>query len=414
MTHLLIIWRNICQKPLQSLLSIAVIASSIAMTIVVMLLSSSIQQGLIKAAEPFDLIVGAKGSPNQLVLNTVFLQDVPIGNIAYDLVGKLEKNPLVQSAIPIGFGDNYRGFRFISTEQSIFEHVIKNGQPPWLQLAQGRKFTSPFEAVIGAKAAAATGLKVGDQFTSSHGLVAGNGEGEHEHAEKFTVVGILKELNGPYDSGILVPLESVWQMHEHHHENESVHAETIEHDEHEDDEKEKSTTVILVKPKGYAEAMMLYQQFQKSQDAQLIFPAQVVVKLFAILGEGEKILQMIGYAVLTMAILVSAFSLYWSAVSRNRERAILRSIGAGNRDILAIVFGEGIILVMSGIISGVILGHGIFSFIANLLQKKTAIAIVGTFSMAELGMLTAVLFVGIIASVVPAIHTAKEDVANEL
>lgn len=412
MTHLLIIWRNICQKSLQSFLSIAVIASSIAMTIVVMLLSSSIQQGLIKAAKPFDLIVGAKGSPNQLVLNTVFLQDVPIGNIAYDLVEQLEKNPLVQSAIPIGFGDNYRGFRFISTEQSIFEHVIKNGQPPWLQLAQGRKFTSPFEAVIGAKAAAATGLKLGDQFTSSHGLVAGSGE--HEHAEKFTVVGILKELNGPYDSGILVPLESIWQMHEHPHENESVHAEAIEHDEHEDDEKGKSTTVILVKPKGYAEAMMLYQQFQKNQQAQLIFPAQVVVKLFAILGEGEKILQMIGYAVLTMAILVSAFSLYWSAVSRTRERAILRAIGAGNRDILAIVFGEGAFLVMSGIITGVLLGHGAFLFIANLLQKKTAIAIVGTFSMAELGMLIAVLFVGMIASVVPAIHTAKEDVANDL
>jgi putative ABC transport system permease protein len=405
MTYLLIVWRNLWQKPLHSLLSIAVIASSIAMTIVVMLLSSSIQQGLIKAAEPFDLIVGAKGSPNQLVLNTVFLQDVPIGNIDYDLVEALEKNPLVQSAIPIGFGDNYRGFRLISTEERIFEHVIKNGEPPWLQLAQGRKFTGAFEAVLGAKTAEATGLKLGDQFTSSHGVIAG--AGEEEHAEKFTVVGILKDLNGPYDSGILVTLESIWHMHEHGH----AHAEVAGHDEHEN---EKSTTVILVKPKGYAEAMRLYQQFQKNQEAQLIFPAQVVVQLFAILGEGQKILQMIGNAVLTMAMLVSAFSVYWSAISRTRERAILRAIGAGDRDILAIVFGEGAFLVLSGTIAGVLFGHGIFSLIANILQKKTAIAIVGTFSMVEMNMIIAVVLVGMIMSIVPAVHTAKKDIADDL
>lgn len=413
MTHLLIIWRNIWEKPLQSALSILLIGCSIALTIVVMLLAGSIQQGLIKAAEPFDLIVGAKGSPNQLVLNTVFLQDVPIGNIAYDLVDELEKNPLVESAIPIGFGDNYRGFRIISTEEKIFTHTIKSGAPVWLQLEQGKEFSAPFEAVIGAKTAEATGLRIGDQFSSSHGVVAGSGG--DEHAEKFTVVGILKEVYGPYDSGILVSLESTWKMHEHHeHDGKHEHdePEAIEHDENHDHK--KSTTVILVKPKGYAEAMQLYQQFQKKHDAQLIFPSQVVVKLFAILGEGQKILQVIGYAVLAMALLVSAFSLYWSALSRTRERAILRSIGAGNRDILAIVFGEGVILITSGIVFGTALGHSIFSMIAHILQQKTSIAITGSFTLGEVNMLIAVLIVGILASVVPAVHTAKSDIGDGL
>ncbi|MDF2876279.1 MAG: acidobacterial duplicated orphan permease, partial [Sporomusa sp.] len=79
MIHWLIAWRNLCQKPLHSLLSIAVVGTAMAMTLIIMLLASSVQQGLIQATEPFDLIIGAKGSPNQLVLNTVFLQDVPIG-----------------------------------------------------------------------------------------------------------------------------------------------------------------------------------------------------------------------------------------------------------------------------------------------------------------------------------------------
>ena len=96
MIHLLIAWRNLCQKLLPSLLSIAVVSTAVAMTIIVMLLSASIRHGLVLATEPFDLIAGAKGSPNQLVLNTVFLQDVPIGNIDYALSKKLSANPLVE------------------------------------------------------------------------------------------------------------------------------------------------------------------------------------------------------------------------------------------------------------------------------------------------------------------------------
>lgn len=402
MMHLLIIWRNICDKPLQSVLSIAVTASSIALTIVVMLLASSVQQGLVKAAEPFDLIVGAKGSPNQLVLNTVFLQDAPIGNIDFGLVDTLMNNPLVESAIPLGLGDNYRGFRMIGTQESLFAHQIKSGGAAWLQMADGKPFARPFEAVIGAKVAAETGLGLGDQFDSSHGVILG--AGQVRHPEKFTVVGILKELNGPYDSGVLVPLESVWDMHAAHQDISSQDTPT----------KDRSTTVILVKPKGYAEAMLLYQQFQKNAQAQLIFPSQVVVKLFAMLGEGEKILRVIGGAVLVLSMLVTAFSLYWSALSRSRDRAILRAVGAGRRTIWMIIFGEGTLLVVISLLLGTIAGHGIFAMIAEVLQKKTALAVTGGFTGMEVIVLLSILAVGMLASIIPAIRMARRDIADDL
>ncbi|HEY3308144.1 MAG TPA: ABC transporter permease, partial [Desulfuromonadaceae bacterium] len=336
MIHLLIAWRNLWLKPVQSLLTVAVVATALAMTITVMLLASSIQRGLIQATEPFDLIVGAKGSPNQLVLNTVFLQDVPIGNIDYSLARELASNPLVDTAIPIGYGDNYRGYRIAGTEPAIFEHRIKAGQLPWIQLAQGHPFTGQYEAVIGAKTAAETGLKLGDQFASSHGVVAG---GQSHGDKKYTVVGVMRPVNGPYDQAILVSLASIWDVHshtpiggstdkqldpakqteakeeaeddhDHGHENDHKHV----RDNEDEDEHERGTTVVLVKPKGYAEAMRLYQDFQKDKRAQLIFPSQVVVQLFAVLGEGEKVLSMIGYAVFAMAMLLVSFSLYWSAL----------------------------------------------------------------------------------------------------
>lgn len=402
MMHLLIIWRNICNKPLQSALNILVTAGSVALTIVVMLLASSIQQGLIKAAEPFDLIVGAKGSPNQLVLNTVFLQDVPIGNIDYSMVDSLADNPLVESAIPLGFGDNYRGFRMIGTEESLFTHQIKSGEPAWLQMAAGKPFARPFEAVIGTKVAAEAGLGIGDRFDSSHGVISGAGQAQHP--EQFTVVGILKELGGPYDSAVLVPLESIWDMHAGHQEMGSQNMA----------DKEPSTTVILVKPKGYAEAMMLYQQFQKNMQAQLIFPAQVVVQLFAMLGEGEKILKVIGGVVLALSMLIIGFSLYWSALTRSRDRAILRAVGAGRRTILLIVFGEGTLLITISLVLGTIAGHGIFAMIAEVLQKKTALAIASGFTGMEAIVLVSILIVGMLASIIPAVRMAKGDIADDL
>ncbi|BBB90277.1 MAG TPA: ABC transporter permease [Methylomusa anaerophila] len=440
MIHLLIAWRNLWFKPVQSMLTVAVVATSLAMTITVMLLASSIQGGLIKAAEPFDLIVGAKGSPNQLVLNTVFLQDVPIGNIDYSLTRELAANPLVATAIPIGFGDNYRGYRIVGTEAAIFEHRIKAGQLPWIQLAQGHPFREQYEAVIGAKTAAETGLKLGDQFVSSHGVVAG---GESHADKKFTVVGVMRPLNGPYDQAIFVSLASIWDVHSHAHEEEGTgkdndldnHNQTKqgaedEHNNHSDQDNERQhirgnddehhqeeelgTTVVLVKPKGYAEAMRLYQEFQKDKRAQLIFPAQVVVKLFAILGEGEKVLSMIGYAVFAMAMLLVSFSLYWSALSRSRERAVLRALGASRKDIFTIILAEGMLLVCSGILLGILAGHGLFTLIAGALQKKTAVAITGAFSTAEAYTIIAILLVSIIASVIPALHTAKSNIAADL
>lgn len=408
MIHFLIAWRNLWQKKLQTLLTMAVVATSVALCIVVMLLAGSIQKGLIRAADPFDLIVGAKGSPNQLVLNTVFLQDVPLGNIDYSLVGKLQANPLVQTAIPLGFGDNYHGYRIVGTERSLFQHRSKAGANTWMNVSSGREFQTDFEAVIGAKTAQELNLKVGDQFASSHGVVAGG----EAHKQKFTVVGILEPLHGPYDQAIFVPLASIWNMHGHH-EGEGVEIE--HHDADDDDEQQgKQTTVILVKPKGYAEAMKLYQDFYKDKNVQLIFPAQVVVQLFAALGEGEKILKVIGYAVFAMALLLVAFSLYWSSLSRSRDRAILRAIGGSRQDVFRILLLEGIMLVWSGVLLGVLLGHGIFSSIAALLEQKTAVMMSAYFATGEFCTVLVILLAGIIAGLIPAVTSARSSIAEDL
>ncbi len=404
--RLIVAWRNLLAKPVQNGLTVLVIAATIAMMIVIALLSGGIHSGLVRATEPFDLIAGAKGSPNQLVLNTVFLQDAPIGNVEHEIYEKLAADPLVAAAIPLAFGDNYKGYPIVGAGSGIFQHQPKAGQPEWLQLTAGRTFAQPFEAVIGAKAARELGLKPGDEFKSVHGLVAG-GQG---HDQPYHVVGILQPVNGPYDQAILVSIESIWQAHEKHEPKDllaSAGVSQVHEHEHE-------VTAILVKPKGYSEAMRLYQQFQREPGAQIIFPAQVIVQLFAILGQGEQALKTVAYVIIVMGLMIMVLSVYWSALSRTHERAILRALGASARDIFTIILAEGAMLTILGVVVGSLTGHGIYTLLAGAMETKTAIVLTTGFTSAEGLILIGGTMFGLLAGVIPAVLTYQTEVAQNL
>lgn len=401
--RLIIAWRNLLTKPVQSSLTVLVVSAAIGMMLVITLLFNGIHNGLVKATEPFDLIAGAKGSPNQLVLSTVFLQDAPIGNVSHELYEKLAANPLVAAAIPLAFGDNYKGYAIIGAGNNIFQHQPKAGQQEWLQLASGRPFTQAFEAVVGAKAARELGLKPGDNFKSIHGLLpVGDG-----HNHPYQVVGILEAVNGPYDQAIFVPIESIWQAHEKHAPEPSLA--NIEHEEH-----EQEVTAILVKPKGYSEAMRLYQQFQQEPDGQLVFPAQVIIRLLTLMGQGEQVLKTAAYIVIILGLTIMALSLYWSSLSRARDRAILRALGAGSRDIFVIIMTEAAMLTGLGVVIGGISGFGLYALLAKTVILKTALLLPLAFTATSGYIIFTGFLLGVAAGSIPAAFASREDVVQYL
>ncbi|MDR1943950.1 MAG: ABC transporter permease, partial [Synergistaceae bacterium] len=187
---------------------VSVIAVSSALAVALFLLVQGLRGGLTRAVEPFDLIIGAKGSPYQLVLNTVFLRDVPIGNVEWSDFAAVSDDPRVSLAIPLAFGDGYEGFPVVGTTPDILG--IAGPAGPWLRVGEGRWFEGGFEAVFGAQAAAGSGARVGESFRTSHGVVAGD-----RHDALFKCVGIAERTNGPYDRAIFVSLRSVWANHRH-------------------------------------------------------------------------------------------------------------------------------------------------------------------------------------------------------
>ena len=217
MTWVRLGWKNVWSRPAQALLTAAVVALAVGLGVSVYLVADASRRAMQAAALPFDVIVGDRGSSMQLVFNAVFLQDVPIGNVPYELYARLREDPRVDWAVPLALGDNYRGFRVVGTTAEGFERLRRDGKPdgpPLLSVREGRRFEAPFEAVVGADVARALGLRVGDTFQAAHGVTAAI---EPEvHQDVYRVVGVLAPSGHPYDRGIFVDIRSVWEVHREH------------------------------------------------------------------------------------------------------------------------------------------------------------------------------------------------------
>ena len=461
-----IAWSELRHRPWQTLLLTLLIALAIASSVFIAALSFGMHYGLTKATEPFPQIVGAKGSANQLVLNTVYLKDRPIGNISGDLYQDVKNNPLVKQAIPLAFGDNWRGFRIVGTENTIFDYRVKPQSEPWLKVAEGRRFNAPFEAVIGDGAAKLLGAKIGDTFQSIHGATA------HGHVHKdqtYTIVGILAPVEGPYDHAVLTDIRSVWIAHEHHHDHDhehaadaheegheheheaAVHEEEHEHEheaavheeehEHEHEEAHEhehapvaaagnpaaqavndgehaatagQVTAVLIQPQGYGQALKLAMEFQQRNDAQLVFPAQVIIQLFSLMGQGEKMWWYIGAFFIAAALLVVLSTLYLSGLQRLPERAILRVLGAKRSELLTVTLWQnGLIMVLGGIL-GYVLGYAGYLGVRSLMATNTAIALPLTFLKEPLLIALGTMAIGLLASLIPAWLLAHKDTLSKL
>jgi putative ABC transport system permease protein len=380
-TALRIALRHLRSRAFQTFSVVSITAFSAGLAVALFLLAQGLRLGLIRAAEPFDLIVGAKGSPYQLVLNTVFLQDVPVGNIPWENCAALSDDARVGFAAPLGFGDSYRGYPVVGTTPDILNVRVRASDPPWLRIGEGRWCfgESEFEAVLGARAAAETGLRVGDVFQSSHGVVqsshglaAGGGYG-HKHEEKYRVVGIAETVHGPYDRAIFVPLGVLWKIHDPHHaheDEEDGHAH--EHGEAEEAH-DREVTAILVHPKSYTDAYSLAVSFQRSADKQLVFPAQTVVRLFSLMGRGEAFLSAVVWAVGGCALLTVLLVLYWSGAARGRERALLHVLGVPRRTLVFISWLEGTAALLAGTLLGELAGRAGAGAVFALLSRTTAV-----------------------------------------
>ncbi len=399
------------RRPLTTAFNVALLALGVATITLVILLSRELEQRLVREAAGIDLVVGAKGSPLQLVLAGVYHADVPPGNVPLAAVEELARRPLVRQVIPMALGDSYRGYRIVGTEPAFVAHY---GATP----AQGRAWTAPMEAMLGSEVARATGLGVGGAFSGSHGLAEG---GAGHDAMPYRVVGVLAPTGRAIDRLVLTGIESVWSVHAHG---------DVEADHGRDANPEhaqaaaastsgpasaREVTLALVKYASPVAAASLPRAINAETVLQAASPAYESARLFTVFGIGTDVVR--GFAVLlVVASVVGLFVALTQALDERRyDLAIMRALGASRGRVVAVLVVESMLLAVSGLLAGLGIAHVLAATIGNWLPAAGELAHgARVWQAEEWGVVALALGAGIIASVIPAWRAYRQDVAATL
>lgn len=420
-------WSYVKDKPLTAVLNVLLMSLGIAIILVLLLLNSQLEENLGKNKKGIDLVVGAKGSPLQLILANVYHIDFPTGNIKLEEAKALTRNRLIKSAIPLALGDNYRGFRIVGTNHDY----VKLYQA---EVGKGEMWKKNLDVTIGARVAKQLHLKPGDEFFGAHGVTAS--DMAHEEAS-YRVVGILKPSNNVLDNLILTNIESVWAVHKHEEEDDHKHegedhkhgGENHEHEGegHEPEvgsahetgfpagDADAEITSMLIQFRSPLGAVQLPRMINADTNMQAASPAFEVQRLFSLLGIGVNMIRSFAYIIIVIAGLSIFISLYNALKDRKYDLAIMRSLGASRGKLFVHVVLEGVLITFLGSILGFVLGHVLVEVLASYYEKSEAVGISGwVFVNREWTVLALSLCVGIFSALIPALNAYRTDISKVL
>ena len=397
MKTLALSWRYLWARPLAATLNVLLLGLGLASITFLLLVAHQVERAFDRDLAGIDVVVGAKGSPMQLILSGVLHLDVPPGNVPLAAVNALQKNPLVAEVIPISLGDNFQAYRIVGSSLAY---------PALYQaaLAQGRMWSAPMEVVLGATVARTLGLRLGDTFVGSHGL----GAGGHAHGDNaYTVVGVLAANTSVLDRLIHTDTASVWKVHEDYLAADAEDRKAME--------EEREVTLALVRYKSPLAAMSFPRWVNANTEMQAAAPALEVTRLLHMLGLGTDVLRAFAGMLLLTAGL-SVFIALWNAVRERRgDLALLRMLGAPPGRIAALLLAEALWLGLMAALLGLALGQAFVFALGQMLGLDQSLLLAGALWPVELLWVPALaLGVSLGAALLPAFGAYRSDVLQLL
>jgi len=387
-------------------------------------LNSLIKTQMDNNLKGIDMVVGAKGSPLQLILSAVYHIDSPTGNISVEDAEKIKNNRMVGSSIDLLYGDNYKGYRIVGTEQKFLD--LYNAK-----IKEGKKWDEPFEVVVGSKIYSKFNIKIDDELVSSHGL---RETGELHTDRLFKVVGLLEPSNSVIDQLIVTSPQSIWDLHDdhdhgseeheeehdHEHEEEHDHEHEEEHDheheeEHDHEHDDKEITAMLIKFKSPMNIIQFPRQINEDTNLQAAVPSYEISRLFKLFGFGIETLTYLAYLI----IIVSAFSLFINLFNSMRERkyemALIRTLGSSRRQLSMMIIFESLILTTVGFFIGLLVSRLGVMFVSSLMEESLNYNL-KSFGILneELWLLGLSIFIGLISSIIPALQVYNLNISETL
>ncbi len=387
--------RSLRYRSFHTLLCVLMTGFAVMAGVLVILTADHIKNRTAQDTAGVDLVVGARGSPLQLILSSLYHVDIPVGNITAAQADAIASNRDVKQAIPLALGDNIGGFRIVGTNADYLS--LYNAT-----FADGQVWSKPFDAVVGAYAAQNLHLRIGSQFTGAHGLAA---EGHH-HDEKYNVVGVLKPTGTVIDRLVLTSVESVQHIHGQGHD----------HDEEEHDhEMPSEVTALLVKAKNPRAVINLPRSINRDTPVMAASPAMELTRLSAALGVSGRLVAGVSAVLLLMAALSIFSGLASSLETRGNDLAVMRLLGMSRKRLFGMIVIEALLTAALGALVGLVAGHLLFAGLVSVVEPlKASGANALTFRCGELILCATVMVAGLLAALIPAWRAYRTDVSGLL
>ena len=396
-------------------LTLIAIAFSVTMLAGVERIRRDARQGFAQSVSGTDLVIGARTSPVQLMLYSVFRIGEATNDIRWRSFQDIAAHPAVAWAIPLSLGDSHHGFPVLGTTSAYFEHFRYGASRP-LSFAAGKRFDKLFDVVLGAEVAQRLGYRLGDRITLSHG--AGD-SGLAEHADKpFIVAGILERTGTPVDRTAHISLEAMEAIHLDWQGGARLPGFSVAADDvRKFDLTPRQITAALVGLNSRAGVFKMQRLVNEYTQEPLlaVLPGVALDQLWQVVGIVERALLAVSAMVVLVGLSGLAAVILAGLTERRRELAILRSVGARPREVFVMLMLEGLALTVLGALSGIALLDLVAALCAPWIQAHYGLAI-GTAPLApdELPLLGAVIGIGLIASLAPGYRAYRLSLADGL
>ena len=424
-------WKNLIYNPFNTSLSILLMTFGVAIMSLILILNNQLDKNLKNNLRGIDMVIGAKGSPLQLIFSSIYHLDNPTGNILYGEAKKITSSSIIDFTIPLSFGDSYNGFRIVgSTHEYTNLYEVK--------LRKGRLWKKSMEVVLGSMVSKVNNLKIGDKFFGTHGF----GESGHIHDNhSYEVVGILQQSSSIMDNLILTDIQSVWEVHDDHdhHDHDHHDHDHHDHDHHDHDHHnhkhhnhkhhkkrtkvsnnesipdESMVTALLVKFKSPVGLIQLPRKVNETTSLQAAIPIFEINRLTNLLGFGIQTINFIALIIMLVSGLSIFISLYNSLKKRRYEIALMRVHGATRFQVIKLVLIEGVTLSFIGTLFGFIVSR-LSLYIISILVNQTKMLSSFDYRLLneEIWLFLISMIIGLLASLIPSILAYRINIPKTL
>ncbi|ELR69410.1 hypothetical protein C900_05100 [Fulvivirga imtechensis AK7] len=402
--------KNIIASPLSATLSLILLTVGTGIISLLLHVNKLAREQMENNINGIDMVVGAKGSPLQLILSAVYHIDMPTGNISLAEAEKIRQHRLVASGIPLSYGDSHEGYRIVGTTHEYPEKYNA-------KLARGTLWKNPFEVTVGAVVASKLQLKPGDTFTGTHGLGEG---GEYHQDHPYLVVGVFDHTHSVMDHLILTSLESVWDVHhdgdnELHHDHDDEASHSQHPDEHHESMSDREITAMLVTFRSPLGLVQLPRLVNERTSMQASVPTYELNRLFGLMGIGIDTLNVIAMSIIAISGLSMFVSLWNTLKNRKYEMALMRAYGASRWQVVWLVVQEALLLTGLGFLCGLLISRTGLWLLSSTVENSYHFKLPGwKFLPEEWVLLFISCAIGLIAALIPAIQAFHINISKTL